>query len=526
MYKLIFVDDEDIVREGIASRINWGENGFELAGVFENGRQALNFLQTRPVDVVLSDISMPQMDGLALSREIAANHPRTQVLLLTGFEDFQYAREAVKHRVSEFLLKPITAQELGAVLERTRTELNRLRDNEKEQQRMKELLTRSLPLLKQRFLYQLVSGRLGADDVSRRSEFFGWHDQKAAYLVLIVSMPDDWEEITRLVLSEEARSRIQTNDAFFTNRSEDLVLLLQGDDVEALENRGRTIAEQLYVKAMKLGETPVTIGIGEPATRSENINQSYLGAGNAVDHARIVGLTRIQSIDEVRRKSKVSQEAFLSLSRRLGTALRESSRKTANEILDEIFTLFEESYLTSSDVDNYLARLQFQLSEFVDEMGFGDNTLEDSSGLQLFSETRRFTRLPDAKKYLVNRVKIIEERVHARRHSAANKRIDQARRIINERFHDKNFSLQDICAELFLSTSQFSALFKEGTGQTFVEYLTSVRVNEAKKLLKTTDMRSYEIADAVGYQDPRYFSSIFKKVTGFTATEYKAELDA
>ena len=158
MYKLIFVDDEDIVREGITSRIPWGENGFKLAGVFGDGRAALDFVQENEVDVILSDISMPRMDGLTLSREIADSHPRIQVLLLTGFEEFEYAQEAVHHRVKEFLLKPITAEELGNVLERTKGELDRLRYVEGEQERLRDLLDRSLPLLRERFFYSLASG--------------------------------------------------------------------------------------------------------------------------------------------------------------------------------------------------------------------------------------------------------------------------------------------------------------------------------------------------------------------------------
>ena len=100
-------------------------------------------------------------------------------------------------------------------------------------------------------------------------------------------------------------------------------------------------------------------------------------------------------------------------------------------------------------------------------------------------------------------------------------RIDRAKGIIRERFRESCFSLQDICDELYLSTSQFSLLFKEGTGQTFVEYLTACRVEEAKKLLAGTDMKGYEIAENVGYSDPRYFTIIFKKQTGMTAMEYR-----
>ncbi|MCK5737095.1 MAG: response regulator, partial [Spirochaetaceae bacterium] len=317
MYKLIFVDDEDIVREGISSRLPWKENGFDLTGIFDNGQAALDYLEQNDVDVVLSDISMPRMDGLALSRKIADLYPRIQVLLLTGFDEFEYAREAVRHRVKEFLLKPITAEELKEVLERTREELDRQRNTEKEQERLQKLLDHSLPLLRERFFYRLASGRLSVNDIDRRRGFFGWNDKKEYYQIIIASIPDEWEEIIRFALVEKTRDFITDEDVVFGNRNEDMVILLQGNSGEKLDSRSRNISELLFTAALSLGDSPVIIGIGETVSQLADINSSYLGAGNAIDHARVLGFTSIQSINEVRQKTRVSQEAFISRARHL-----------------------------------------------------------------------------------------------------------------------------------------------------------------------------------------------------------------
>ena len=520
MYRLIFVDDEDIVREGIRTRVPWGKNGFELAGTFENGVEALSYMARERVDLVLSDISMPRMDGLTLSQRIAEEFPGTQVLLLTGFEEFEYARRAVRHRVREFLLKPMTAEELGEVLERTRLDLDEARRYEKEQERLRSLLNDSLPLLRQRFFYRLISGKLDAEDIERRREFFDWPDLGGFSLVVVAAQPDDWDELTRFGFTRIVQGMISRRDGLYFNRSEDPVLLLQGKDASELEKRGKKIAEALFNEAMKMGDSPVTIGIGEVVSGVEDANRSYLGAGNAVDHGRILGIARVQSIHEVRQKSRVSQEAFVSRARHLEKALKEGTRDSAREALDSLFALFEESYLTSSDAAGYLSRLQYHLSDFAEDMGFAG---EDGGAAFPLLEPGVFSRLEEAKVYFRKQVAVLESRIRLRRNDAAHSRIDKALRLIAERFRDKNLGLRDICSELYLSTSQFSVLFKEATGRTFVEYLTEMRVDEAKKLLKTTDLRSYEVADAVGYQDPRYFSSIFKKTTGLTTTEYRRE---
>ncbi len=524
-YALIFVDDEAIVREGISSRIDWGANGFRLSGTFEDGITALDYLESNPVDVVLSDISMPRMDGLALSEKIAEKHPGTLVLLLTGFDEFQYAQEAVRHQVKEFLLKPITAEELEGVLKRTREELDRIRRNEAEQERLKEQLDASLPLLRERFFYSLVSGRIEKKDLVRRGAFLGWNgSEPGPFLICLAALPEDWDELARLALAEKARSICSENDVVFANRNEDLVLLLRGNEAKTLEQRTRRIAERLFAETINMGDSSVTFGIGEVVDHQEDLNRSYLGAGNAVDHTRILGLSRIQSIDEVRHKSRVSQEAFISRARRLVKALREADSMSARSALDDVFTMFEQSYLTSGDAVGYLARLQYYISDFIDEMGMAD--MEPFEKLALSTEPRKFRQLDEARVFFRELIGEFETQISCRRKGAALSRIDRAKTIISERFSDKAFSLQDICAELYLSTSQFSALFKEGTGHTFVEYLTEVRMDEARKLLKTTDMKSYEIAEQVGYQDPRYFSSIFKKVTGLTTTEFRRGLES
>jgi len=523
LYNLIFVDDEDIVREGIKSRVNWGTNGFRLAGVFENGTEAFEFLKENNVDVVLSDISMPKMDGITLSKKISETFPSVQVLLLTGFEEFEYAREALRNRVKEFLLKPITADEISDVLERVKKELDRQKQREKENAKLLELLERSLPLLKERFFYSLVSGRLKPSEIFRRAKLFGWEDLKKYYQSAIVAFPEDWEEISRLALAEHTRSLTEQFDEVFTNRNEDMVILMQGNTPEELDKRYRKISSSIFIYALKLGDSPVTIGSGEAVNRLNDINRSYLGATHAVDYSKVMGVTRILSIDEIRGKSRVSQEAFVSRAKNLIKVLREGAGKTAEEALEDIFMLFKESYLTSSDVVTFLARLHYYLSDFVDEMNLNDNS--DLDNLNLSADIPVFTKLDTAFDYYKKQIDLIENVIHKRRKDAVLSRIDKAKRIIAERYNDKNFSLQDICAEIYLSSSQFSALFKEGTGQTFIEYLTGYRINEAKKLLKTTDLKTYEIAEKVGYQDPGYFSSIFKKETGLTTTEYRREIE-
>ena len=209
MYNMILVDDEAIIREGVSSVIPWEENGFHLAGVFEHGQAALEYIETHPVDVVLSDINMPRMNGLELSRILGEKFPNITVILLTGYDDFEYAQEAVKNQVREFLLKPITKKELSKVISTIKDELDRQNENRKAQEILLAKLEQSFPLLKERFLCRLLNGRVNSHELESRGDYMGWADLKGYYCIVLVRFPPDWDDLDRLALSESLKGKIR-----------------------------------------------------------------------------------------------------------------------------------------------------------------------------------------------------------------------------------------------------------------------------------------------------------------------------
>ncbi len=519
MYKLIFVDDEAIVRDGISSCIPWGQNSFDLVGLFEHGLQALDYMKEHPVDVVISDINMPRMDGLALSRAIEEQYPDVMVLLLTGYDEFEYAQEAVKTKVREFLLKPITADELSHVLSRIEGELDFLKKRKNQHELMEDKLKASFPLLKERFLYRLVSGKLDIQNLTQRKEYFQWCDHGAFYQVSIISIPGDWDELDRITLAEYVKTGLEDGEELLSNRGEDLVILLQGDHKEILKHRSRSLAEKTYKYASMVGREQISTGCGEIVDNLTLLPGSYRGACNAVDYSRVLGLSQILSIEEVRTREIIVPERFSELAADLSDQLKSGGRSLSSSALENIFIYLENHLLSVLEVSFYFNRLHLVLLNFIQEMELfsesDDTSLYQPGNLESIGQARVFfTRLLD----------LIEDRIGAHRNDAVRSRIEKAKQIIDKKKGDSRFSLQEICNDLFLSVSQFSFLFKEGTGKTFIEYLTLCRMEEAKKLLKTTDLKSYEIAEKTGFTDPRYFSIIFKKTIGLTPMEYRRSL--
>ena len=521
MFRLIFVDDEAIIRNGISQVVPWGDNGFDLAGMFEHGQQALDFIKDNPVDVVITDINMPRMDGLTFSKILADQYPKIMVLLLTGYDDFEYARKAVKNQVREFLLKPITADELKEVLVSVKEELSQLKVQELKQEEMRLKLNQSFPLLKERFFNRLISGRLNSDNFLRRKEYFKWRDMEAFYQISLIGVPQVWDELDRITLHEFIKKlKLKTDEVFF-NTNENLVLLFQGENVEKLEDRLIKKLEKIFLYAGNLDKELISAGCGEVVDNCMDLHRSYSGAQKAVDYSKVLGLTQILSIKNVRNTEQIIPETFQLMLENVHEQLKEGRKEQTVETMNLLFTYLEKHYISLDEVYSYCSRIHFLIYSFIIEMG-----ILSSEDPFFPLQPTRYLSINEAREAYLKYVSEIEDRIDSRRNDIILSRVDKAKELISRKFNDGNFSLQVICSELFLSTSQFSFLFKEGTGQTFVEYLTAFRVEEAKKLLKSTDLRAYEIAEKVGYRDSRYFSLIFKKLTGLTAMEFRKRLES
>ncbi len=519
IHQLIFVDDESIVREGVKTRVAWGDNGFNLAGVFENGLDAYKFIEENKVDAVISDINMPRMDGLELSRAISENYPEITVILLTGYDEFEYAQNAVKYKVRDFLLKPVTAAELESILKKLHDELSRKKKDKEEHSRIMQMLEMSFPLLRERFFNRLVTGKLSKENVLGRMDFYKWLDLEGVYRVITVGFDENCEDVDAFMLIEYCTDIKETRDEVFSDRDGNIIFLLQDEWNDSIDLRARKLAEKTFLYAESLSLTGVYIGIGETVGSIEYIQQSYRESRNAADYARIAGFSRIVSSAEITDRGKLSLFKFQIFENGLKKQLREGSRESTFESFEKIIEFIRDHYISRDELAYYFTRLHTLINNFLMEMDMS-SLLEESP-----PPPSVFTSITAAEEYFRKQLDGIDEKIQEHRKSIAFSRIERAKDVIAERYSDKNFSLQTICSELFISTSQFSVIFKEGTGKTFVEYLTEYRVTEAKKLLKNSDLKSYEIAENVGFADPRYFSIIFKKHTGLTPMEYRRNLE-
>lgn len=525
MFKVLFVDDENIIREGFSIRIPWLECGYDFQGTFEDGSQVLDYLKTNTVDLIISDICMPKVDGLELSKIVSRQYPHIKILLLTGYDDFEYAREAIKYdSILELILKPVTSAEFTEILNKTTKVLNDIQNEIQDRALLEEKLQKSFPLLKKRFLYRMAGGRMSLDEWNQRKDFIQLNDKGKAYQIIIVSVSPYEDEISRLEKEEILNSLIREGDELFQNRDEQIVLFLQGESIDSLSDSTIKLAENMIVHLDKpLKSFPVLIGIGESVETIEELEISYDGAKNSISYLQLTGGTGFQHISSLRNKNQPAPEWRRVMENSFTDILHGEKTEKAEEVIDTYFSKLKSFYITPKDAVIYTNRLFFILLEFIEDTDL--LPLEERDIMfNDFQNRPDWKSVDEASSWL--KEKIIETSIiiKEKRDNTSIQRLAKAKQIIDENYNKYDFSLHELCRELYISPSHFSAIFKAGTGKTFVEYLAAVRIEKAKIMLKTTEMKTYEIAEEVGYRDPRYFSLIFKKGTSMTTSEFRNSL--
>ncbi|MCX7711151.1 MAG: response regulator [Clostridia bacterium] len=535
MYKILIVDDESFVREGIKENIDWKKHGFELVCDCENGLEAMEAVDKFKPDIVLTDICMPFVDGLELTRYIVEKYPWIKVVILTGYDEFEYAQQAVKLKAFDYMLKPITANELRKVLDKLKTELDEEYDKLEDLNKLKKLLRESLPLLKERFLNCLLQGTLKSSEIKEKFEYFNIHLAGNTYLALTVDIDDYGDlklahpetdaglfQFAVYNISEEILSQKQ-NCIVFQNNTEKTVIILGNENERSLQESAIGISEEIRQAVEKYLKFTVTIGIGKTILSISDLYDSYKYALSALDYRFLLGKNRVISIHDME-GSLVEKSAYnKELELKLVSAVKIGTAEDIDNITSQLIQNLKESYTSINKCYYHVHQIVMSVIGALNELGHSESEVFGENRT-LLTEVYQFKTLEETKLWLDNLFKRASEYLRGRRNDYYQTQAEKAVEYIKSKYDDPDISLNSICKHLLMSTSYFSSIFKSHTGQTFVEYLTKVRVEMAMKLLKGTNLKTYEVAEKVGYKDPHYFSMIFKKTLGCTPSDYRERL--
>ena len=528
-YRVLLADDEEEIRVGISRKIDWTALGFALVGEAGNGEEALELAEQLHPDVVLTDIKMPFMDGLELCRRLRQTLPGARLVVFSGFDDFEYARQAVSMGVSEYILKPINAPELIQVLDKLREQLEAQRLERRDMETLRRRYEESLPVLRELFYTRLLSGQIRPDQIQDRAARYEIELPEGLWTAALVHVDgpgDEGERDELLLLSVQSFL-----EQHFALEGCSARVVLYGDMAALLlhldrEDRLYPLLEELE-RLSRLSQSylglRLTTGVGLVCRGAEELDRSAAGARSALDYRVLAGGGRVIYIGDLEPQSTAELSFEEEDQRLLANAVKLGTPEQARQAADRLMERLRQTGLSLSqchlfllEVVTCLVRLTRSGGVAVEEV-FGANF----TGAVSLSD---FSSLEELGDWLGERCLKLHDLLGRQRTDSAWRLVEQAKEYIAGHYRDEGLSVETLCSHIHLSPTYFSTLFKREVGMSFTAYVTQVRMDEAVRLLRDTDEKTYRIAEQTGYSDPNYFSYVFKRQFGLSPSKYRAGL--
>lgn len=529
-YKVLLVDDEPQAIDAMEHKIRWKELHFQVVGSATNGVKALELVEKLQPDVVLTDIRMPYMDGLELTRRLNQEYSHIRVMLCTGFDEFEYAKEAVHLEVQEYLLKPINATELSESLTRLKEALDRDREEKLNVKKLENYFKESLPALRSNFFVSLIEGRVDQEDYERILSSYEIDMKGPLFCSLVFHtsshhVPEGMDPMLLfLSVEREIKRRIAEEE---TVRCQEFIYL--GNTVVIVElereeqvTQATDACDRFCRWAYRVMGAVVTAGVGRTCDSLLDIHSSYEGAREAVSYRVLYGTKRAINIGEIvpkeeRKVLSAEENSMKELYRSIHVgdeeAIKNAVCKEVEKLQKNATSITRYNMSALEMVNSFYRFCENNSLDFNEVTGNTKNIYQKIPEMDESSFTDWITSVSLA----------LSDRLKNARNTSSKRLVQDAENLVKEHYMDCDISLDTVCSKLGVSNSYFSSVFKKETGQAFISYLTDYRMEMAEKLLFYTQEKSYAIAEKVGYQDANYFGYVFKKKYGMSPSKYRAE---
>lgn len=532
MLTVLLVDDEKLERKVISYLVEKYLPRLEVIGETSNGMEAVELaLQLQP-DIVLIDIKMPTINGLEATRRIKEKLKKVKIVIVTAYDEFELAQEAVKVGATDYLLKPVHPEEIVRILDSLTEQILQEKTQEAEEQRLKERLAMVMPFIQMSFLNDLLSGRIESlRELEERANFLNFNPLPAVAILAdidhFMDLTSGQPELNKQLLKKEVFNIIKKATKYIPNT---VIAPTAGDQFVILYSPLERDPITIKDKAIELGEkirsliqnsTPatVTIGIGNYYPEATDIAFSYNEARKALYNRHFMGANQVIHVQDVERYRRSPLPYSYRKERQFLERVRTGNQEEAKKILLEII---EESLVPCAYnmdlVRSLVTELLIVFSRTLAEVGGDTETFSSFTYIQQLS---CFTNIEEIKHWLLGLIEKALEQNDKNKLALNSQVVTSAIKYLKENFR-KDISLEEISHYVHLSPYYFSRIFKKETGLNFVEYLTKLRIEEAKRMLRNSEESIINIASIVGYNEPNYFSRVFRKLEGITPKQYRA----
>ena len=522
MYKLLIVDDEVTIIEGLCNIVDWQSMGCEVVHTAQDGREALDYINSMPVDIILTDIKMTFVSGLEIARYVAEHKPGIKVVIMSGYKEFELAREALSCNVKYYLLKPTRLDELKKVFMSIRDELNSERTHYERLKKEQEQFDEMLSIYQEQFFTDLIMGAIRTKEavdkrIKARLEISPENSRVCVYALHIEQ--DDAVDEKRAV----EKHLLETTFANYTkekhssikyfivlnsrNTMQVLAVAIQEMESERLEEESLSFLRRICEKIKSI------IGICIEIEHEKTFENLYKAAAwyKPMIPAQNPRSSKLEdNVDSVDMSHLLEQKKlFLS---HFNSNNLEMAQNMFENFIDEL------KYMPISIICNFTIELFAALKTKLEELG-----INMPGNLFNYEAIARFEKIDDIRMWghaLLGDISGYAEQYKSTLHNSV---IEQAKQYIEDNY-DKDIGLDEVAGHVFLSSIYFSHIFKQKTGGNFVDYLVKVRMRNAMELLKSPQYKIYEVSEKVGYKNTKYFYKLFKGFTGLTPAEYRENI--
>ncbi len=537
MYKVLIIDDEPIIRKGIKNIINWKQLDCEVCAEASDGTEGMELIKKLLPEIILTDIRMPGLDGLDMLKQVKDIVPNSKIIIVSGYREFDYVREAIKCGAFDFLLKPTRLEELTAVLARAVDVLNEQKLRHSEFDKFKLLFEQSIPLLKEKLLCDIVFEiNSNENEMTEKMKLFNIHISNFVFIVIENDM-DESSVNTQYDKQLYQFGIINSFEEILAEKYEVHVISLNSNKVGFIiqnnSHSGINMAEILektaYLQEMIFNAFGISISIALSTEGSsvfelpEKLKEcqysleykSYLGNNSIIQYSDLNSFFKYEDYSLLERYKKQLLEGV----------------KAGNEALVKASTDSISNFISSNTISiNYLKNFYYSALSSINNIRISvlaaNSDKKHEEGKDIASLLKLIEKSDNTEEMnsLLQQVALkIANKVNSFNNKSIRVTLRKAIDYINEHYSE-SVTLNEVAEHTFVTTFYISRMFKKELGTSFIDYLNDIRIEKAKELLKDVKYKSYEVANLVGIPDPHYFSRLFKKHSGISPSEYRETL--
>lgn len=529
--KVIIVDDNELSAEGIYKNIDWHELGAEVCYVTTNASEAADKIHTLEIDLIISDICMPGMNGLDLSKAVLGSKPYTKIILISAYDDFEFAKEAIRIGVCDYVEKPVDYAYLQQVAARV------LKESEQEKMILQQL-QQSRPAMIRKFYSELLE--TCPDDaeffLADQAAYMGLDIHADEYICAVIQIDNFIEakntfgieryHVLVMSLSAEVERSFFRYELSYTLTQGNNLMVILGNKTGSNDGFYSSVYKQFSGILDKYASSPLslTIGIGDIVPSIWQVSSSCRNAKNAAGYRFIFGEGHIFNIHDIRRNRTGS--AFFTAGtagdeERLVRLISQKDLSGLRQFTDSLSVELADHYIDKNGIIACIYSMLARLNRFLYDTEVDTAQLQNSIK-SMFADLDQFQTCAQICDRLYDICAECCSQLQESVQSQHNQIAGQVVSYIEDHYMNADMSIHDISSHLNISANYLGVLFKKVKGHTISDFITTVRIQKACELLSCTQLKIMEISEKVGYANPYYFSASFKKRTGRTPSEYRS----